>query len=138
MNTWHDRRTLLRHLLGRPADRFLLVLLLGGTMALWLTLRTFVADDRPMVEVYHHERLLAIYPIPEGSEEIRFIAHGDLGPSEILISGDGARISSSPCQSKRCVLSGTHKHLGDIIACVPNGILVRIGSARAGFDGIAE
>jgi len=64
---------------------------------------------------------------------------GDLGPSEIIIDEHGARIAASPCSSQRCVLSGAHTHAGDIIACVPNRILITLrGSDRTAFDAIVE
>ncbi|RMG92945.1 MAG: hypothetical protein D6703_00745, partial [Zetaproteobacteria bacterium] len=81
MSAWQDQRSLLQHLLGRPADRLLLALVLAGTITLWLILHAFLADERPQVEIYHHEQLLAIYPMPEGGRETRFVANGDLGPT---------------------------------------------------------
>jgi hypothetical protein len=53
---------------------------------------------------------------------------GPLGQTRLIISDQGARITGSPCPRKICIAMGTAKHSGDLLACVPNRILVRIDS----------
>lgn len=90
-----------------------------------------IGSGPPMVSIYHDDTLLAVYPLPENGKAIHFQAGGEIGVSEILINAHGARFTSSPCTSQRCVLSGVHRHAGDIIACVPNRILVSIRGQTA-------
>jgi hypothetical protein len=62
---------------------------------------------------------------------------GPLGPTHLVIDNQGARITSSPCPRKICVAMGTARQTGDLLACVPNRILVRIdsaGSEKAPYD----
>ena len=51
---------------------------------------------------------------------------GPLGQTKLVIDERGARILESPCPRKICVSMGEAKHTGDLLACVPNRILVHI------------
>lgn len=51
---------------------------------------------------------------------------GPLGQTKLVIDERGARIVESPCPRKICVSMGVAKHTGDLLACVPNRILVHI------------
>ena len=53
---------------------------------------------------------------------------GPLGQTHLVIDDQGARITDSPCPRKICIGMGTAKQTGDLLACVPNRILVRIDS----------
>jgi hypothetical protein len=54
---------------------------------------------------------------------------GPLGQTHLVIDEQGARIIDSPCPRKICVSMGPAKHTADLLACVPNRILVRIDGA---------
>jgi hypothetical protein len=54
---------------------------------------------------------------------------GPLGQTHLVIDAHGARITSSPCPRKICISMGTARHTGDLLACVPNRILVHIDSS---------
>ena len=51
---------------------------------------------------------------------------GPLGQTKLVIDERRARIVESPCPRKICVSMGEAKHTGDLLACVPNRILVHI------------
>jgi hypothetical protein len=53
---------------------------------------------------------------------------GPLGRTHLVIDDQGARITSSPCPRKICISMGSARHTGDLLACVPNRILVHIDS----------
>lgn len=53
---------------------------------------------------------------------------GPLGETRLVIDDQGARITSSPCPRKTCIAMGSARHTGDLVACVPNRILVHIES----------
>jgi len=139
----HPSRQSLRALLaGTWADRVLLLLAVVAIVFSWQWIQAEIGAGPPMVSVYHDDMLLAVYPLPERGNSIRFQAEGDIGISEVVIDEHGVHMASSPCTSQRCVLSGTHRHAGDIIACVPNHILVSIrgqsSPEHAAFDALAE
>lgn len=58
---------------------------------------------------------------------------GPLGSTHLVIADQGVRITDSPCPHKICVAMGPARHTGDLLACVPNRILVRIDNP-AGED----
>jgi len=106
----------------------------------WFVQKQAVASGPAVAEVYHGKVLLATYPRPlAGKPAKSFMIEGELGTAEILLDEHGVRMLSSPCSAQRCVYSGAHRHAGDIIACVPNRILITIrGSAESRFDAIVE
>lgn len=127
-------------LLGSRVDRLLLFVALALVGVLWSSLSEQLAAGPAMVEIYRGDELLATYALPApGEPAIHFDAEGELGVSRVSVDSSGARMEFSPCVTQHCVLSGTHKHAGDMIACVPNRILVLIrGGSRGGFDAIVE
>ncbi len=58
---------------------------------------------------------------------------GPLGKTHLVIDEKGAYVTSSPCPRKICISMGPAKHSGDLLACVPNRIMVRI-EGPAGED----
>ena len=54
---------------------------------------------------------------------------GPLGQTRLVIDDQGARITGSPCPRKTCISMGPARHAGDLLACVPNRILVHIVSS---------
>jgi len=139
MQTTHQHVQLRHYLSGTAMDRWLLLLILLLIAGSWLWIRYQVNAGPPTVYIYHEHRLLAMYAVPENDQVIHYQAQGHIGISEIVISRHGVRMLHSPCSSQRCVLSGEHIRAGDMIACVPNHILVSIrGNHRQQLDGIAE
>jgi hypothetical protein len=133
------RQDLRRLLTGNGIDRLLLALSLAGIVALWLWMQQGNAGGPPMVMIYHDKQLLAEYPIPSSGAPIHVHAKGDIGISDIVINTHGVHFAHSPCTGKQCVLAGTHDHAGDIIACVPNRIMVSIQGANASsYDGTVQ
>lgn len=133
--------TQIRHCFkGSWTDRLLLLLALAAIFYAWHQIHSEIGSGPPMVMIYHDDQLLARYPIPEEGEPIHFHAAGELGSSEIVIDRNGARFVSSPCSSGYCVAHGSRKAHGDIIACVPNRILIAIEgtSSTKTLDAIVE
>lgn len=59
---------------------------------------------------------------------------GPLGTTRLVIDEAGARITAAPCPLKICMGMGPARRSGDLIACVPNRILVRIEGGRQEDD----
>jgi len=122
---------------GTWVDRTLLLLTLIAIIMGWLWIQQNLSGT-PMVHIYHGKTLLATYPL-HPDKPIHFEAQGDIGLSEITIDSDGVRISHSTCATQRCVLSGHRHRVGDILACVPNRILVSIeGTQKLALDAVSE
>jgi len=109
---------------GTWMDRMLLLIAIIAIAISWQWLHQHLTGT-PLVYIYHGKTLLATYPLhPE--QPIHFQAQGDLGISDINIDAKGVRITHSACTTQRCTLSGHRHRVGDILACVPNRILVSI------------
>lgn len=51
---------------------------------------------------------------------------GPLGKTHLVVDSKGVQITGSPCPRKICLSMGPARQTGDLLACVPNQILVRI------------
>jgi len=119
----------------------LLLISLAAILYAWQWIHYEVSAGPAMIEIYHDKVLLAQYPFPQPGRNILFDAEGALGISKIFIDSKGVHFSSSPCTTQYCVLNGHHSESGDIIACVPNRILVTIKGSRINsghYDAIVE
>lgn len=70
-----------------------------------------------------------------------FELNGPLGPSRLEIDEQGARITAAPCPRRVCMTMGPIRQRGELIACIPNRILVRVeaeGPQEAAFDLISR
>lgn len=125
---------------GTWIDRLILLVSLAAIISLWFMIQARIAAGPAMADIYHGDTLVASYPMPQqGQPPIHLQVKGELGLSDIVIDQQGARFASSPCPTQRCVLSGPHRHAGDLIACVPNRILITLrGHAESKFDSIVE
>lgn len=127
-------------LAGSRTDRLLLATVVATIMVGWQWLYRTIEAGPPMVMIYHGDEVLARYPIPTGDKVIRFQAEGELGESEIVIDKNGARFASSPCTIQYCVRSGHRHQSGDVVACVPNRILIALEGTpeKEDMDALAE
>lgn len=70
-----------------------------------------------------------------------FELNGPLGPSRLEIDERGARITVAPCPRRVCMTMGPIRRSGELIACIPNRILVRVeaaGNQESAFDLISR
>ncbi len=63
-----------------------------------------------------------------------FKIRGKLGESELQVEDGKIRFLTSPCDGKQCIYQGWISQSGEIAACVPNGISVRILGPDPRFD----
>lgn len=56
---------------------------------------------------------------------------GPLGATAVRVEPDGARVTDSPCPQRLCVAAGKISRPGEVVACLPNRIALRITGARA-------
>lgn len=114
-----------------PLDRRLLLLVsLAVVLSFPLVLhqregaRVIVSSDQRVVFV-------ASLDEPQRAE-----LNGPLGKTVIQIAAGGVRVLSSPCRHQICVRMGEARHVGDLLACVPNHLVLRIAGqqSEAGED----
>lgn len=118
------------------ADRLLIFAAMIGSVGLSLHQHYQAQPGRQvLVEVDRVER--GIFSL---SRSQRLQIAGPLGMSEVEIDPRGVRIASAPCPHKICVRRGWVQRQGEVIACVPNRLILRIGGVTgdAGVDAVVR
>ncbi len=63
---------------------------------------------------------------------------GPLGITRLQVQAGSVRVINSPCRQKICIGLGEARYRGDLLACVPNRLVVRIAgradSQERGYD----
>ena len=111
----------------RPLDRLVVALLLlfCGVLLVWL--RPGPPGRRVIVE----RDGKVVFTAPLDRDRV-FAVSGPLGATQLAIHQGGVRIEDSPCPHKVCIGMGRIDRRGEIIACVPNHLLVRIDGGPQG------
>jgi len=113
-------------------DRRLVIAL--GLLVLLSFLLPLRRSQGQRVIISSGEQVLFVAPLAE--ETVTEIV-GPLGTTRVGIDAGGVRVLSSPCPRKICIGMGEARHSGDLLACVPNQVVIRIeGGAEddAGYD----
>ncbi len=113
-------------------DWLVVLLLLAASLTglVWVA----TAPEGTRVVVTSGEQVLFTAPVDQPHS---LSLDGPLGPTRLVIDDQGVHITDSPCPRKTCISMGPARHSGDLLACVPNRILVRIDSpadAKAPYD----
>jgi len=73
------------------------------------------------------------------SRDQTFAVPGPLGKTIVEIHDGHVHVSDSPCSNKLCVNTGRIKMTGQLIACLPNKVVVRIvGDGDAPYDALTQ
>lgn len=110
---WRQRLT--------PFDWRLLIvvaLLVASSFLLLLTQKT---GGRVVATI--DDRVVFVAPL---DKDRRVALEGPLGETVVEIKDGAARILSSPCTKKICIHMGDVRHSGDLLACVPNHLVINI------------
>jgi len=120
-------KALLRRMTG--LDRLIVAVLLLTVLASFFLLGARPQGERVLVE--RAGRLIFTAPLAEN----RVVdLEGPLGLTRLEIRDGRARILSSPCPTKACIGMGAISRRGEMLACVPNQLLVRIDGEGGGAD----
>jgi hypothetical protein len=114
------------------ADWLVILALLGTALAGMAWVASTPGGTRVLVTSDGETRYTAPLDQPRS-----FAVEGPLGSTHLVIDAQGVRITSSPCPRKICISMGPAKHSGDLLACVPNRIMVLIdnpGGEEAPYD----
>ncbi len=115
------------------ADRLLCAAILLGSLALALGGRAPAAPaGRALVVVGRALRA----ELPLDRDDVRTFS-GSAGTVEVTVRGGAVAVTRSSCPHQVCVSMGWKRRSGEVIACVPNELLVRVegGAAPRGAPG---
>ena len=104
-----------------PFDRKLLIVV-AVLVALSFSL-LFRQSAGARVVVSSDDQIVFVAPL---DKDRRVELNGPLGITVLQIENGAARIISSPCTQKICIGMGEARHTGDLIACVPNQLVISI------------
>ncbi len=100
-----------------------------------ISFRVYAVDNRPPMVSVKSESGLSLYTI---ETERHVEVEGPLGITHIEIADGKARVVSSPCRDKLCLLKGDLVKNGDWTACMPNRVYVGIqGKSEEELDGLS-
>ncbi|MBT3343927.1 MAG: NusG domain II-containing protein [Gemmatimonadetes bacterium] len=73
----------------------------------------------------------------ESTRQLR--VDGSIGTTLIEVTAGRARVAQAPCRQQVCRRSGWLSEPGDLAACIPNGLVLRVVGRRTdGIDGITR
>lgn len=75
------------------------------------------------VVVKSEDRVVFVSPL---DKDQRVELEGPLGLTVLQIKNGAAHILSSPCSQKICMRMGEARHAGDLLACIPNKLVITI------------
>lgn len=111
------------------ADRLLiLIACMGIALFAYFTWRPSTEADRVEIITPFEKKIVSLQ-----KEKTLFIK-GVLGNSELRIQQHRIRFIDSPCTTKFCVHQGWAEHSGDIRACLPNQVSLRLLGRESVFD----
>ena len=102
----------------------ILLILLFVVIIIYFSLNFFVKNKSPVKQVVIESSKNIWYYQLDKNKEINI--EGNLGESTIKIQDGFVSFENSPCPNKLCVLSSAISKNGQWIACLPNGVFVRI------------
>lgn len=103
-------------------------IILTVIVSLWFTLGRVAGRS---VVIYEGDKIVFTAPI---SQERSIALHGPLGETLVEIAAGKVRVISSPCPRKICIAMGKIHRSGDLLACVPNQVVVRIEGEEGSYD----
>jgi len=111
-------------------DRFILTLALMAVAVLYVVYwGQSVYGNQAVVSIAgKHWRTVDLY------EDAFYSVEGAKGISQLEVHNGKIRFIASPCDTKRCIHQGWISQSGEIAACVPNTISVRILGPDPRFD----
>lgn len=101
----------------------MILLVLAGSLGGICLLFLHPVSPAQVAEVEEDGRLVARLPL---SEDSLLHVRGCLGATEVRVRDRGVAIVRSPCPQQVCVANGWISRSGQMTACAPNRVVVRI------------
>lgn len=124
LNAWRQRLA--------PLDGPLVAVLLLAAVASFRLVPPGAPGERIIVE----QQGKIIFQAPLNEARTATFA-GPLGETVLAIADGGARIVASSCPHRICQASGTVRRSGELLACIPNRLLLRVAGqphAEGAYD----
>lgn len=118
------------------ADRILIASLVVLSAVLFFVLPGTVLSGGTTVEITACGRDAGTYPL---NEDRVVEVKGARGTTVVEIHEGRVRVKSSCCPNKICVGMGAKGREGGVIVCIPNEVVVKVGSSQPqGLDAVSR
>jgi hypothetical protein len=104
-----------------PFDRKLLMVVMVGIALSFLLPLSQGSGTR--VVASSGDKIIFVAPLDQPRQ---VSLEGPLGITKVDIDDGRVKVISSPCPNKTCIRMGEARQAGDLIACVPNRLIIRI------------
>jgi hypothetical protein len=118
-------------------DAILIAVILAAAvaaMAILSATRTAPGAGALYADVYADGVLTRTLPLSADSDNL---VTTDRGYNRIVVAAGGVCVSEADCASQTCVHSGIRRLPGDVIACLPHRLIIRIRGEDPPYDAIA-
>jgi hypothetical protein len=100
---------------------------IDGFNYFFLGFRIYGDNNSPLQFIIEGKAGIWVYPL---SQKDKLDIAGPLGNTVIELAEGRARVVSSPCGNQSCIFSGIIHRQGQWIACLPNGVFVRVAGGK--------
>jgi hypothetical protein len=121
----------------KRADFVIIALILAVALAAMgyaSALRRAAPAENLRAEIYEDGALKRVLPLNENAD---VVIDTDRGYNRVVVGDGGIRISAADCASQTCVHSGTKALPGDMIACLPHRLVIKISGGDAAYDAVS-
>ncbi|MDR1246591.1 MAG: NusG domain II-containing protein [Clostridiales Family XIII bacterium] len=95
--------------------------------------RRAASADEATADIYEDGVLTHSLPLDENRE---ILLSTGRGYNRVVVEDGGIRVSDADCRSQTCVHSGSKALPGDMIACLPHRLVIKISGGEAPYDAI--
>lgn len=123
---------------SRIGDIFVILAALLVSAVLFLVFSpVFGAQGAARAEVYAGGALIRTLELKSGPYEA--LIETDSGVNRLLVERDGVRVISADCHSQTCVHTGKISGSGQVIACLPHRLIIKLAGpdGGSGVDAVA-
>jgi hypothetical protein len=114
-------------------------MLIGGLVLVSLASYPFVRGIQKTGKTVQIETNGNVYKVVSLSTNQTLAVSGPLGNTLVTIHQGEVHVADSPCRAKICVNTGNILHVGQLIVCVPNKVVVRIiGEEASSYDAVTQ
>jgi hypothetical protein len=118
-------------------DAIIIALILAcaaAAMAFMSLARPAPAAGELYAEIHEDGVLTRTLPLREDSD---ILVNTQRGYNRIVVADGGVRVSEADCASQTCVHSGVKRASGEMIACLPHRLVIKVRGGDAPYDAIA-
>lgn len=116
-------------------DRLVILLMLtAALLGLW---RVSQRERGAEVIIEQDGRVVFVAPL---GEDVQADIEGPLGSTQVRIAGGAVCVTGATCPERICMALGSIQHAGDVLACLPNRVLIRVvgGEQEPGYDLLSQ